>query len=77
MDQRFSIFFLEKYRLTLQRGARSFYDEEVGEKALRPNLLRRLMSHIVTWLMASSKMLRETDSSSVEPKRITNQSYIE
>ena len=77
MDQRFSIFFLEKYRLTLQRGARSVYEEEVGEKVLRPNRLRRLMSHMVTWLVASSKMLRETDSSSVESKRVTNQSYIE
>jgi len=73
MDQRFSVFSLEKYRLELRRGARSFYEEEVSEKVLRPNKLRRLMSHIVTWLMVSSKMLKKKDSILMRSKRITNQ----
>jgi hypothetical protein len=77
MDQRFGGFFLEKYRLQLQRGARPFYEEEVGEEALRPNKLRRSISRISDWLMASSKMLKKKDSISMEPTRITNQNCVE
>ena len=77
MDQRFSIFSLERKRLELQRGARSFYEEEIGEEVPRPNKLRRFMSHIATWLTASSKMLRKKDSISMEQKVITNQSSVE
>ena len=78
MDQRFSVFFLEKYRLELQRGARSFYEDEIGsEKVLRPNKLRRLVSHILTWIIASAKVLKKKDSSLMNPKKITNQSYID
>ena len=77
MDQRLSNFLLEKNRLALQRGARSFYEEEISEEVLRPNKLRRFMSHIATWLMASSKMLKKKDSISMEPKGIPNQSYVE
>ena len=74
MDQRFSVFFLEKYRLQLQRGARSFYDDEISsENVLRPNKLRRWMSQIVTGIIASSKMLKKKDSILMDPKRITNQ----
>jgi hypothetical protein len=78
MDQRFSVFILEKYRLELQRGARSFHGDEISsEKVLRPNKLRRLMSHIVTWILASSQVLKKKDSSLMDPKRITNQSYMD
>lgn len=78
MDQRFSVFSLEKYRLELQRGARSFYEDEISnEKVLRPNRLRRLMSHIVTGIIASSKMLKKKDRILKNPKGITNQSYVE
>ena len=73
MDQRFSAFFLEKYRLALQQGARSLYEDEISsEKVLRPNKLRRLISHIVAGIIASSKMLQKKDSSLENPKRITN-----
>ena len=73
MDQRFSVFFLEKYRLQLQRGARSFYEDEISsENVLRPNKLRRWMSQIVTGIIASSKMLKKKDSILKNPKRITN-----
>jgi hypothetical protein len=76
MDQRFSVFFLEKSRLALQRGARSFDEEEtMNEKVLRPNPLGQLLSYIVT--MASSKMLKKEESILMEPKGIINQSYIE
>ena len=77
MDHRFSVFSLEKYRLGLQRGDRSFYEEEVSEKVHRPNKLRRLMSHIVSGIIASSTMLKKKDSILKNPKRITNQSYME
>lgn len=78
MDPRFSLFLLEKYRLELQRGARSFYEDEISnEKVLRPNKLRRLMSYIATGIIASSKMLKKKDSILKNPKRITNQSYNE
>jgi len=78
MDQRFSVFSLEKYRLELQRGARSFYEDEISsENVPRPNKLRRLMSRIATWLMTPSKILKKKDSILVEPKRIKNQSYVE
>ena len=78
MDQRFSIFILEKYRLQLQRGARTIYEDEISsEKVLRPNKLRRLMSHIVTWILASSKVFKKKDSILMDPKRITNQSYMD
>jgi hypothetical protein len=78
MDQRFSAFFLEKYRLALQRGARSFYEDEISsEKVLGPNKLRRLMSRMVSGIMASSKMLKKKESLLKNPKRITNQSYME
>lgn len=78
MDQRFSVFSLEKYRLQLQRGARSFYEDEISsEKVLHPNKLRRWMSQIVTGIIASSKMLKKKDSILKNPKRTTNQSYIE
>ena len=78
MDPRFSLFLLEKYRLELQRGARSFYEDEISnEKVLRPNKLRRLMSYIVTGIIASSKVLNKKDSILKNPKRITKQSYVE
>jgi hypothetical protein len=78
MDQRFSVFFLEKYRLELQRGARSFYEDEIGsEKVLRPNKLRRLMSQLVTLIIASLKVLKKKDNISMNPQRTTNQSYID
>ena len=78
MDQRFSTFFLEKYRLTLQRGARAIYEDEIStEEVLRPNKLRRLMNQIFTGIIASAKLLKEKDSSLQNPKRITNQSYME
>ena len=78
MDQRFSIFSLERKRLELQRGARPFYEDEISnEKVLRPNKLGRLLSHIVTGIIASSKMLKKKDRILKNPKRITNQSYIE
>jgi hypothetical protein len=77
MDQRFSVFSLEKYRLQLQRGARSFYEDEISsEKVIRPNKLSHLMSHIVT-VIASSRMFKKKDGILENPQRITNQSYIE
>ena len=77
MDQRFSAFFLEKYRLALQQ-ARSLYENEISsEKVRRPNKLGRLISHIVARIIAFSQMLQKKDSRLENPKRITNQSYIE
>jgi hypothetical protein len=76
MDQRFSFFVLEKYRLKLKQGAGSFYEDDIGsEKVLRPNKLRRLMRHIVTWIIASSKVSKKTDGVLMNAKRTTNQSY--
>ena len=78
MDQRFSAFFLEKYRLALQQEAWSLYENEISsEKVRRPNKLGRLISHIVARIIAFSQMLQKKDSSLENPKRITNQSYIE
>ena len=73
MDQRFSIFFLEKYRLQLQRGVRPSYEDEIQPiKMPGPNHLRQLISRLVT---ASSKRLKQKDSSLMPPQRTTNQSY--
>ena len=78
MDQRFSAFFLEKYRLALQRGGRPFYEDGISsEEVRRPDKLRRLMSHIVTGIIASSKVLKKKDGVLKNPERITNQSYID
>ena len=73
MDQRFSFFVLEKYRLQLQQGARSFdEDDSENEKVFRPNKLMRSLRYIVTWIIASSKLPKKTDD-----VLTTNQSYID
>jgi hypothetical protein len=78
MDQRFSIFFLEKYRLKLQQGRRSSYEDEIGsEGVIRPNKLRQLLSQVVAWATTSSKVLKEKDSSLIDHKRINHQTYID
>ena len=75
MDHRFSAFFLKKYRLQLQRGARSFYEDDIsGEEVLRPNKLRQLVSRIVIGIITSSKMFKKKDGILKNPERITNQS---
>jgi hypothetical protein len=74
MDQRFSAFFLEKYKLELQRGARSFYEDDISdENVIRPNRLRRLMSLIVTWIIASSKVPKQKDNIVMKPHGTTHQ----
>jgi hypothetical protein len=76
MDQRFTVFVLEKYRLKLKQGARSFYEDEIeNEKARRPNKLGSLMRHMVTWIIASSKAPKKTEGVLMNAKRTTNQSY--
>ena len=76
MDQRFSFFVLEKYRLKLQQGPRSFDDDEIGnEKVLLPNKLGRLLRHMVSWIIVSSKVPKKTDGVLMNAKRRTNQSY--
>ena len=77
MDQRFSVFLIEKYRLELQQGARTSYEDEISGNVHRPNKLMRLLGHIVTGITRSFKLLKKKDNVLMEPKRITNQSYIE
>jgi len=76
MDPRFSAFFLEKYRLLTQRGARPFYEDRIHtEKVYRPSKLRRLIRHIVASMIAYSKMRKGKDRILIHPKTTTKQSY--
>lgn len=77
MDQRFTVFILEKFRLQHQRGDRPIFEGEIhSEKVLDPNRLRQLISHIVTWILASPKLRKKKDSVLRHTKRTTRQSYI-
>ncbi len=69
MDPRFSAFFLEKYRLLTQRGARAFYEDRIhNEKVYHPGRLRQLISHIVASMIAYSKMRKGKDGILMHPK---------
>jgi len=76
MDQRFSVFLLEKFRLQLQRGTRPIFEAEIyREKVLSPSKSRQLISHIVTWILAFPKLQKKKDSILRHTKRTTRQSY--
>ena len=78
MDPRFIAFFLEKYRLELQGGARSSYEDDISnEKVLHPNKLGRLMGRMVTWIIASSNVSKQKDKILMKPHRTTHQSCVE
>jgi len=63
MDQRFSIFLLEKYRLELQQEARAFHEEEINSKKVyRPNrAAQSLVTSIARFITSTRKPDKKGD----------------
>jgi len=78
MDQRFSHFFLEKYRLELQREARAFHEEAIkSEKVYCPNKAAQLITTGIARFIASFRKSGKSDDILIHPQRTTRQSYID